>query len=128
MAAFDVDAVRARFPALSLEQDGRPIAFFDGPGGTQVPQSVIDAVSRYYRESNANADGAFPTSRRSDAIVAVTERLTWNVSVVMFGPNLISSASAAPSMSAIAWWASWTIASLRRLVRNAPSALAFDSR
>ena len=70
MTAFDVDALRALFPALSVEQDGRPIAFFDGPGGTQVPQSVIDAVTAYYRESNANADGAFLTSRRSDAIVA----------------------------------------------------------
>jgi hypothetical protein len=61
-------------------------------------------------------------------IVATIDRLTWNVSVVMFGPNLISSADAAPSISAIAWWASSTIASLRRLVRNAPSWFAFDSR
>jgi len=67
---FDVDTLRRRFPALTLTHDGRPMAFFDGPGGTQVPDSVIDAVGRYYRESNANADGAFPTSRRSDAIVA----------------------------------------------------------
>ena len=52
----------------------------------------------------------------------------WNVSVVMLGPNLISSGLAAPSMSAIAWWAFAMIASLRRLVRNAPSVFAFDSR
>jgi cysteine desulfurase family protein (TIGR01976 family) len=70
MPAFDVVALRARFPALSIEQDGRPIALFDGPGGTQVPDSVIEAVSRYYRESNANHDGTFLTSRRSDALVA----------------------------------------------------------
>ncbi len=69
MPAFDVDAIRDRFPALSLTHAGRPMAFFDGPGGTQVPESVIDAVVRYYRESNANHGGAFPTSRRSDAIV-----------------------------------------------------------
>jgi cysteine desulfurase family protein (TIGR01976 family) len=69
MPAFDVDAIRARFPALSLEHDGRPMAFFDGPGGTQVTDTVIEAVSRYYRESNANHGGDFPTSRRSDAIV-----------------------------------------------------------
>ena len=69
MPEFDADALRHRFPALSIEQDGRPIALFDGPGGTQVPGSVIDAVSRYYRESNANHDGTFLTSRRSDAIV-----------------------------------------------------------
>ena len=45
MTDFDVDALRARFPALSIEHDGRPIAFFDGPGGTQVPSPVIDAVA-----------------------------------------------------------------------------------
>ncbi len=70
MPAFDPAALRARFPALSIEQDGRPVALFDGPGGTQVPDTVIEAVARYYRESNANHDGTFLTSRRSDAVVA----------------------------------------------------------
>lgn len=70
MTAFDVAALRQEFPALGLEQDGAPLAFFDGPGGTQVPQRVIDAVTDYYRTSNANDGGAFVTSRRSDAIVA----------------------------------------------------------
>ena len=70
MPAFDAAALRARFPALSIEQGGRPVALFDGPGGTQVPDTVIDAVSRYYRESNANHEGTFLTSQRSDAIVA----------------------------------------------------------
>lgn len=70
MTAFDVDALRRRFPALSLTDDGRPMAFFDGPGGTQVPDTVIDAVARYYRESNANSGGPFLTSRRSDAMTA----------------------------------------------------------
>ena len=69
MPEFDVEALRARFPALSIEQDGRPVVLFDGPGGTQVPDTVIEAVSRYYRESNANHDGTFLTSRRSDAVV-----------------------------------------------------------
>ncbi len=69
MPAFDVDALRREFPALTREQDGRPVAFLDGPGGTQVPERVIDAVTSYYRDSNANADGAFATSRRSDEIV-----------------------------------------------------------
>lgn len=64
----DVQALRAEFPALGLEQDGRPVAYFDGPGGTQVPQRVIDAVVDYYRRSNANNGGAFSTSERSDAI------------------------------------------------------------
>lgn len=70
MTAFDVDALRRRFPALSLTHDGRPMAFFDGPGGTQVPDTVIDAVAGYYRESNANSGGPFRTSRRSDAMTA----------------------------------------------------------
>jgi cysteine desulfurase family protein (TIGR01976 family) len=69
MPVFDVDALRSEFPALGRRQDGRPVAFLDGPGGTQVPQRVIDAVAAYYRDTNANAGGAFTTSRLSDAIV-----------------------------------------------------------
>lgn len=69
MPPFDVDALRAEFPALAREQDGRPVAFLDGPGGTQVPQRVIDAVAGYYRDMNANAGGAFRTSELSDAMV-----------------------------------------------------------
>jgi cysteine desulfurase family protein (TIGR01976 family) len=61
----DIDAVRGRFSALSS-----PVAFFDGPGGTQCPDSVIDAVAAYLRESNANLGGHFANSRRSDALVA----------------------------------------------------------
>ena len=60
----DVGAVRERFSALR-----QPLAFFDGPGGTQVPDEVIDAVSRYYRESNANVSGPYETSRRTEALV-----------------------------------------------------------
>lgn len=67
MAQFDVDALRAEFPSLALEQGGRPVAYFDGPGGTQVPERVIDAIASYYRTSNANDGGAFVTSERSDA-------------------------------------------------------------
>jgi cysteine desulfurase family protein (TIGR01976 family) len=61
----DIEAVRARFSAL----DG-PTAFFDGPGGTQTPDSVIDAIAGYLRHSNANLDGAFGNSRRTNALVA----------------------------------------------------------
>jgi cysteine desulfurase family protein (TIGR01976 family) len=66
---FDVEALRAEFPALRREQDGRPVAFLDGPGGTQVPQRVVDAVAAYLTDTNANAGGAFATSEASDAIV-----------------------------------------------------------
>jgi cysteine desulfurase family protein (TIGR01976 family) len=62
--SFDLDAIRARFPAL---RSGT--ALFDGPGGTQCPQAVIDAVAGYLRDSNANLGGAFAASRRSDELV-----------------------------------------------------------
>jgi cysteine desulfurase family protein (TIGR01976 family) len=63
--ALDVDAVRARFSALQSRT-----AFLDAPGGTQCPDSVIDEIARYLRESNANLGGAFTTSRDSDELVA----------------------------------------------------------
>jgi cysteine desulfurase family protein (TIGR01976 family) len=62
---YDVEAVRARFSALDS-----PLAFFDGPGGTQVPDSVIEAVSHYFREDNANISGEYATSRRTEALLA----------------------------------------------------------
>ncbi|HXR10887.1 MAG TPA: cysteine desulfurase-like protein [Gaiellaceae bacterium] len=65
VTVLDVHAVRARFSALQV-----PTAFFDGPGGTQCPDSVIDAIAAYLRESNANLGGPFGTSRRTDALVA----------------------------------------------------------
>ena len=63
-ATLDVDAVRARFSALR-----GPTALFDGPGGTQCPDSVIDAIAGYLRESNANLGGPFGSSRRTDALL-----------------------------------------------------------
>ena len=68
MPAFDVAAIRAQFPALRRQQDGRPVVFLDGPGGTQVPDRVIDAVAGYYRTMNANSGGSFVTSRASDSM------------------------------------------------------------
>jgi cysteine desulfurase family protein (TIGR01976 family) len=64
-SVLDIAAVRSRFPALSSG-----VAFLDGPGGTQCPQPVIDAIAGYLRESNANLGGAFDASRRSDELVA----------------------------------------------------------
>jgi cysteine desulfurase family protein (TIGR01976 family) len=64
VAPLDVDAVRARFSALQ-----GPTTFFDGPGGTQVPDSVIEAMASYLRESNANLGGPFETSVRSDELI-----------------------------------------------------------
>ena len=69
MTLFHAEALRAEFPALRRQQDGRPVVFLDGPGGTQVPQRVIDAVASYLTDNNANAGGAFSTSEASDAMV-----------------------------------------------------------
>lgn len=66
-AAFPIDAVRAQFPALTASPDA---VFLDNPAGTQVPAQVIDAVSDCFRQSFANLGGAFPTSKRADALVA----------------------------------------------------------
>ena len=63
--AFDAAAVRARFPALRS-----PLAFFDGPAGTQVPTEVIGAIARYLTDDNANSGGPFGTSVRTDALIA----------------------------------------------------------
>jgi cysteine desulfurase family protein (TIGR01976 family) len=96
MTTFDVEALRRRFPALSLTHDGHPMAFFDGPGGTQVPDSVIDAVSRYYQESNANSGGPFATSVRSDAIAGEAHAAAADLfgaassEEITFGPNMTS--------------------------------------
>ena len=87
--------VRAQFPALSQTVDGHPAVFLDGPGGTQVPQRVIDAISDYLRTSNANTDGVFATSQRSDAMlagarVAMADFLGCDPEEVVFGANMTS--------------------------------------
>ncbi len=66
----DLTRCRSEFPSLGRTVGGRPIAYFDGPGGTQVPSRVIDAVRGYYETSNANAHGFFATSVETDAVIA----------------------------------------------------------
>ena len=86
--AFDVAAARARFSALESE-----LAFFDGPGGTQVPDEVIDAIATYLRESNANVSGPYETSRRTERLVAdsrlaAASFLGSSLDEVIFGANM----------------------------------------
>ncbi|HKK96142.1 MAG TPA: cysteine desulfurase-like protein [Anaerovoracaceae bacterium] len=66
---FDVDYVRDQFPAMSRTTNGYPAAYLDGPGGSQVPKRVVDKVNDYLYYHNANCDGAFATSRESDAMI-----------------------------------------------------------
>jgi cysteine desulfurase family protein (TIGR01976 family) len=86
--AFDISAVRARFSALD-----RQLAFFDGPGGTQCPDEVIDAIAGYLRESNANIGAPYETSRRTDDLVATSREraasfLGCSSEEVAFGPRM----------------------------------------
>ena len=93
IAALDIARVRSQFPSLSQTVGGQPAVFLDGPGGTQVPQRVIDAISGYLKNSNANTHGAYATSRRTDAIVAeartaMADFLGCDSDEVVFGPNM----------------------------------------
>jgi cysteine desulfurase family protein (TIGR01976 family) len=63
---FDVEAIRAQFPACKLEVEGAPIAYLDGPGGTQVPQRVVDRIVKYLIEENANEGGNFKAGRLAE--------------------------------------------------------------
>lgn len=92
-AVYDVEACRAQFPSLKQKVNGRPAAFFDGPGGTQAPQRVIDAVVRYYENSNCNTHGAFKTSRETDEVLAgarqaMADFLGCSAGEVSFGNNM----------------------------------------
>ncbi len=88
---YDVREIRSHFPSL---QSGA--VFFDNPGGTQVPQQVIDAVTDYYRTSNSNTHGAFSTARRTDATMADARAALADFlnaaspNEIVFGPNMTS--------------------------------------
>ncbi len=89
----DLGAIRARFPALSrVGDDGRPVVLVDAPGGSQVPDTVIDAVAGHYRRGMSNTHGAFPTSGETDAVIAGARRAAADLTgadpgEIVFGPN-----------------------------------------
>src|SRR5215472_13241297 len=94
-ASLDLTAIRAQFPSLSQPVNGHPAAFLDGPGGTQVPQRVIDAISNYLATNNANTGGAYSTSRHTDAMIAearaaMADFLRCAADEVVFGQNMTS--------------------------------------
>ena len=93
ITALDLTRVRAQFPSLSQTVNGQPAVFLDGPGGTQVPQRVIEAISDYLKNSNANTCGAYATSRRTDAVIAnaraaMADFFGCEKDEVVFGPNM----------------------------------------
>ena len=95
MSIPDLSVLRDQFPALQqTDEQGRPYVYLDGPGGTQVPQSVIDAMADYLVRANANVHGAFVTSHRSDQIIdearqAMADFLNADsADEIVFGPNM----------------------------------------
>jgi cysteine desulfurase family protein (TIGR01976 family) len=93
--ALDLTWVRSQFPSLAQSVNGQPAVFLDGPGGTQVPQRVIDAISDYLKLDNANTAGAYATSRRTDSTIAgarsaMADFLNCDLDEVVFGPNMTS--------------------------------------
>ena len=94
-SSLDLAWVRSQFPSLNQTVSGHPAAFLDGPGGTQVPQRVIDAISAYLSHDNANTGGAYSTSGRTDAMIArarsaMADFLHCGANEVVFGPNMTS--------------------------------------
>jgi cysteine desulfurase family protein (TIGR01976 family) len=88
-------SIRSQFPSLGQTVNGHPAVFFDGPGGTQVPQRVIDAMSNYLGRDNANSGGNFPTSRRTDAVIAdaraaMADFFHCKPEEIVFGQNMTS--------------------------------------
>jgi len=94
-AAIDLAWARSQFPALAQTVNGHPATFLDGPGGTQVPQSVIDAISNYLATNNANTCGAYATSRNTDRVIAEARAasadfLGCDSEEIVFGANMTS--------------------------------------
>ena len=85
--------IRSQFPALSRMHNGNPVAYFDGPGGTQVPRRVTDAMTDYLLHHNANTHWSYPTSAETDQLIrdaraAVGDFINATPSEVVFGNNM----------------------------------------
>ena len=88
-----IDQVRECFPALARTHNGFPIAYFDGPGGTQVPRAVVEAMNDYLYYHNANTHWAYPTSEETDAIIdsarsVLADFLNAEPTEIVFGANM----------------------------------------
>lgn len=89
----NIDEIRSHFPALQRTHNGHPVAYFDAPGGTQVPRVVADAMSDYLLHHNANTHWAYPTSEETDAIIAnarqaAADLLNARPDEIVFGNNM----------------------------------------
>jgi cysteine desulfurase family protein (TIGR01976 family) len=85
--------IRARFPALERVHNDFPVAYFDGPGGTQVPRSVVEAMTDYLYHHNANTHWAYPTSEETDAALekarqTCADLVNASANEIAFGANM----------------------------------------
>lgn len=85
--------IRAHFPALDRIHSGLPVAYFDGPGGTQVPRGVVEAMADYLYHHNANTHWEYPTSNETDAAIeyarmAMADFLNASPAEIVFGANM----------------------------------------
>lgn len=91
----NIESVRSQFPALDRIHNGQLVAYFDAPGGTQVPRVVADAITDYLFHHNANTHWAYPTSEETDAIItnarqAAADLLNGEANEIVFGANMTS--------------------------------------
>jgi len=89
----DVTPLRSAFPALGRRHRGQPVAYFDGPGGTQVPRAVVNAMEDYLYHHNANTHWPYPTSEETDALItgarrALADFLGASPTEIAFGANM----------------------------------------
>jgi cysteine desulfurase family protein (TIGR01976 family) len=89
----EMNQIRRRFAALAREHGGRKVAYFDGPGGTQVPEEVVEAVGDYLRHHNANTHWHYPTSHETDELLLDARQvlatfLNAGAGEIVFGANM----------------------------------------
>src|SRR4029077_5785953 len=92
-AMMSIEEIRRCFPALARTYFGNPVAYFDGPGGTQVPTAVVEAMSDYLYHHNANTHWAYPTSAETDVIIdsarsVLADFLNAGPTEIVFGANM----------------------------------------
>jgi cysteine desulfurase family protein (TIGR01976 family) len=88
-----IERIRSQFPALARREGEYPVAYFDSPGGTQVPRSIVEAMSDYLYHHNANTHWGYPTSAETDATIsharsAMADLLNANPGEIIFGANM----------------------------------------
>src|SRR6478672_2997769 len=93
MSVATTPEIRSHFPALERRHNGQPVAYFDGPGGTQVPRPVVEAMADYLYHHNANTHWAYPTSHETDVAIETAREICADFvnaspAEIVFGANM----------------------------------------